>query len=449
MVDAGGTSDGATPCTNVDTASINIDPSGWVCQNQWGIQGKWYCSADPAGVSSCVGSTVPFRQSPAAMCLQGTTATSGAMLGGLIGLGLNQASPASSKLAYNAKQQRVVGFAITLTGDSGGSVLDIAFPPSLGAGGAAPVVTVPGVSGSTITYNVILVDASLPNNTASPAKALDPTDITDIQIGIPTDSVAHTYDYCVTSVVPLEVIPPPPSGSGPYGPGFNEGNSVVLEELGAYALLTNSYSPAQPENLQLEYTTQFAAYIASPTFANSTTVQAAPMLAYGWIPGGYFVGASGGGYAGGKTIGTLTSVMSGLDWSPAAPSGGPAFTVGWDCWFAPTPAPVTAGREMMIWIGQSGNQAPIGALSASSPTINGQTWAVYTGTNAASQPIVTYVVSGTTISGVSWDLLPFFQDAATNARAGFSSSDYLLGVHAGFRLFGAGTWQATFSAAAK
>ena len=39
----GGSAGGSNGCANTDTSTINMDSSGYICGNQWGIKGAWYC----------------------------------------------------------------------------------------------------------------------------------------------------------------------------------------------------------------------------------------------------------------------------------------------------------------------------------------------------------------------------------------------------------------------
>ena len=73
------------------------------------------------------------------------------------------------------------------------------------------------MSGTSITYNALFSDAVLAN-TAKYNYSVDPKILTDIKIAIPKDTVSHTYDFCITKIVPITTAPNPVVATGAYGP---------------------------------------------------------------------------------------------------------------------------------------------------------------------------------------------------------------------------------------
>jgi hypothetical protein len=461
ITDGGGDStvspaDGSSGCTNTDTSVINIDSSGWACNNQWDIEGAWYCYADSDGTSDCGGTgAIPYKAASSGMCISGTTSTStSGAYGAAIGLVLNQvAQNDADKLSYNATAKNIVGFAITVTGTTGGSVLNVNFPfggkPGVTSTGENPAVTLPGVSSgsSPITYNVMIADAIISDNTtAFPATTVNASELNDIQVAIPSsDGIAHAYNYCVTKIVPITATAAAPATQGNYGPAFNEGKQIVLEGLGPYGIQNDPVGMGtDPISVQATYGGGQIGFSATPSFntVGSNTPGAFPSIVYGWINGANVLGASEGGYAANKSIGSLTSVKS--NWSYTAGSG--SWDAAYDTWLAGSADPLTAGYELMVWLGH-GSVNPIGA-PGTSVTVSGATWTVSEGTNHTGQPVVSYLSPSNMASVTDFDLLPFFQEAATSHRGtggpnnepAISTSTILLSVQAGFELYESGTW---------
>jgi hypothetical protein len=439
-MDAG--ADGSA-CTNTDMGTINIDSSGFACNNQWGIEGAWYCYADGVGTSDC-GPTgyIPYKASSNAMCMSGTTASNGGYGGGIglvlsaIGRGID-----AGKAAFDAAGKNIVGFAVTVSGTTGGAVLNIGFPPSMESTGESTAVTVPGVSGTPVTYNVMLADAIVSDNTTKvPPPKVSASDITDLQVSIAgADNIAHTYNYCVTKVVPIMAAPAAPGSITSYGPSFNEGKQIVLEGLGAYGLQNDPFGVgSDPMSMTASYGGGAIGFTASPTFGDTgNTPGAFPSIISGWVHGGNYVGTAEGGYAGGKSISALTSVKS--SWTYTA--GGGKWDAAYDCWLAANPSPISAGFELMVWLGHN-TVNPIGGQNTP-VTVAGATgsWTVSTGTNGTGQPVVSYLSTTNMTSVTDFDLLPFFKEAASSNRAsGLSTSTDLLSVQAGFELYQSGTW---------
>ena len=448
-------------CTNTDMTKINIDSSGFACNNMWGITGAWYCFADTSGKSSCPGGTagtgvIPVNMTGDSMCLSGTTASSmpsATAYGAAIGMELNHVNPdAGPKSPYNAKSKNIIGFAITISGDSGGSILNINFPPAQSTTGEAPGVTVPGVGtgSSPMTYNVLFSDAIMSDNSATPIpKVIDPTNVTDVQVKIDVDGIAHNYNFCVTKIVPIMAAPAAPGSLAAYGPTFNEGKQIVVTGLGPYGVQNDPFNVgSDPMSMQVSYGGGQVGFTATPSFTSgSTTPGAFPSVAYGWIHGGNFVGGSDtGAYTTAKTIGALQSVTS--SWSFSAGSGN--WDAAYDCWFGGNSDSINPGSELMVWLAHGGVN-PIGGQNTPI-TISGPpgTWTYSTGTNGTGQPVVSYVSGGSMTSVSNFDLLPFFKEAAGSGRASLSTGSYLLGCQAGFELYNPGTWKTnSYSMSAK
>jgi hypothetical protein len=459
---SGGGVDAGSMCKNTDKSTINIDSSGVACNNQWNITGAWYCFADTAGsaaTSSCPGGTagtgtIPYVASSSAMCLSGTTVAqmpSATAYGAAIGLELNHPNlDAGAKMPFNAKAQNIIGFAITLSGSSGGANLNINFPGNSNAtssSGENPGVAVPGVaSGSSpITYNVLFQDAIMSDNTATPIpKIVDATNVTDVQVKIDVDDTAHAYNFCITKIVPITAAPTEPAAGTAYGPTFTEGKQIVLSGLGPYGVQNDPFNVGNTDSMsmQVTYGSGQVGFTAKPTFGSTgNTPGAFPSVVYGWVHGGNFVGGQDtGGYNGGKTIGQLNAVTSSWAFSPGSGNWDAAY----DCWFGGNSNSINPGSELMVWVNHA-NVNPIGGQNTAVTVANSSNgpWTVSTGTNGTGQPVVSYVTTAGTNSVSNFAVLPFFKEAASSGRASLSSGSFFLGCQTGFELYGAGTFTTT------
>ncbi len=449
--------DGAPACTNTNTSIVNIDSSGWACNNQWNIQGAWYCYQDPSIpviAGGCGGTgVIPFNATSNAMCISGVTSNAAAsttVYGAGIGLVLNQPAHGADAGKNPVMDKSIVGFAITISGDSGGSVLNINLPPALTTSGESAAITVPGVTtaSSPVTYTVMIADAIVSDNTSSPIPKIVPANLTDVQVAIPSgDKISHTYDFCVTKIVPITAAPTAPGNLANYGPTFNEGKQIVIEGMGPYGLQNDPFNVGGDQmTMQAQYGGGKAGFTVTPLsgFTSSNTSPGAfPSIVSGWITGGNLVSAAEGGYAGGGTImggvKALTTATSNWSYSPGSGSWDAAY----DCWLSSPgfPDPVKAGYELMVWLGHN-TANPIG-YPGSAVTISGSnapmgtTWTVMTGTNGTGQPVVSYLPNANISSVTNFNLLPFFNDATTR---GIPAGAFLLSVQAGFELYNTGTW---------
>lgn len=442
---------GAGSCTNTNTGVINEDASGYVCNNTWGIKGAWYCYSDGSDTTtSCKGSdgkgmgAVPWNATSSAMCLSGTMGTGSSAFAG-IGFKVNSGPPGSTATPGTWDASKLVGFAITLapgasSKGSGGMILNLEYPTTTDLDSQtkdAPGVTVPGVGGAAITYNVLFTDSVLANN-ANNRTSVDATKLTDVKIAFFPDSISHTYDFCIKSVVPLMTAPSPVVATGTYGPTWNNQQPQAVNGINGYAVQSAPFpTNGNPMTMQVNATAGGVGF----TYAAGSGFQAPnngpgsfPAVISGWGPGHdgiQFYGP----YKGGKTIGQLTSVKS--NWTFTMGSSGDAV---YDVWFGNSAMPTVPKTELMVWIGNK-DKMPLGNKASPGTDVAGRT--PYTGTNGTGESVVSYwVATGTTGSASNLDLLQYFQDAASHGYAGLSTGSFLLGIQTGFEVYG-GTWTTT------
>jgi hypothetical protein len=440
-------------CTNTNTSVINEDSSGYVCNNTWGIKGAWYCYSDGSDSgNSCKGSdgkgtgAIPWNSSSTAMCLSGTMGTGSGSYAG-IGFKVNSGPPGSTAPPGTWPATNLVGFAITLVPGasgkgSGGMILNLEYPTSTDLDSQtkdAPGITVPGVptSGS-VTYNALFSDSVLANN-ANNRHSVDPANLTDVKVAFFPDSISHSYDFCIKSVVPIMSAPNPVVATGTYGPTWTNQQPQAVNGINGYAVQSAAFpTNGNPMTMQVKATSGGVGftYTAGGGFqAPNNGPGSFPAVISGWGPGHdgiQFYGP----YKGGKQISQLTSVKS--SWSFTMGSTGDAV---YDVWFSNSSAtPPVPGIELMVWIGNTGKNA-LGNVASPGTAVSGRT--PYVGTNGTGESVVSYwVASPGTTSVSNFDLLPYFQDAATHGYAGLKTSSYLLGVQTGFEVY-SGNWSTT------
>jgi hypothetical protein len=452
----GGSAAGGSGCTNTNMDVINEDASGYVCGNKWGIKGAWYCYSDGSDTTtSCKGSdgkgagAVPWNAATSAMCLSGTLGTGDGKYVGM-GFKVNSGPPGSTAAPGTWDATKIVGFAITLTSGasgkgSGGMILNLEYPTTenhtMQTKDDSPGVTLPGVGSGMITYNVLFADSVLANNKIVKT-SVDPTKLTDVKLAFFPDSISHTYDFCIKSIVPLMTAPNPVVATGAYGPTWNNQLSQAVNGVNGYAVQSAPFPMnGNPMTMQVSATAGGVGF----TYTTGSGYQAPnngpgsfPAIISGWGPGHdgiQFYGP----YKGGKRISQLTSVKS--SWSYTMGASGNAV---YDVWFSPgsvTQPPLVPAIELMIWIGNK-DKMPIGYGTAAGPALDGRT--PYKGENGTHEQVVSYwVPTGTNGSPVSnFDLLPYFKDAASHGYAGLTNDSYLLGVQTGFEVY-SGTWTTT------
>jgi len=464
-VTGGGTGGVAGGCANTNTGVINLDASGYVCNNTFGIKGAWYCYTDGSDTSagnSCKGSdgkgagAIPWNATAGAMCLAGTVGVANPnnnppKFAG-IGFKVNSGPPGTTAAPGTYNASSIIGFAITLvSGPSGigtnGMVLDVEYPNpnNLSNTGDAPGVTVPGVAGTMKTYNVLFADSVLANSLMR--TSVDPTQLTDVKIAVHPDSVAHTYDFCIKSVVPL-MGTPPVVAAGAYGPSWTNQLPQAVNGVNGYAVQSAPFPlmTGNPMTMLVNVTATGVgfSYMAGGNFqAPNNGPGSFPAVTSGWGPGhdgAQFYGP----YKGGKTIGQLGSVKS--NWTFTMGNNGDAV---YDVWFSNLAfPPPKVGIELMIWIGNTGKD-PLGRngnnSNAAGPAVTGSDGVArtpYVSMNGTGEMVVSYWVAApgtTTVSNL--DLLQYFKDAA-GKYAGLTTNSVLLGVQTGFEVY-SGNWTTT------
>jgi hypothetical protein len=433
-------------CPNPDQSVLNIDATGFVARacNQYNIQGAWYCFADTYGApeDNCTQGTVPYSAAMGGMCLSGAIGASTSTYVGM-GLELNATGGANStKMAYNATSNNVVGFNVTLTGNSGGAIVRISFTGNSGnppvTGYVAPFVSTTLAGTTTIPVLFSQAKASI-TGIEDPNGTVDPTMVYDIQVEIPGGTAAN-YNLCITNVSPILQ-----GGDG----GAVSGSCSSLMTAGGQDCAASGVTPAGDYGLQNNVnggaTGQCVQGVAggtcsgfTATFANAfgnagmNSPQSYPSLVYGWQNGTFY-----GGYPAAKQLSTIATAHS--SWQFTVPNSG-TWDVSYDTWLTPTAAPANAngGLELMVWPAALGGKNPVGSDTGQSVNFAGSTWEIWTGpitvANQGTWTVISYKRNSSSSGMVTPDLAQFFNDALTR-NVGLQSSWYLLGIQSGFEVW--------------
>jgi hypothetical protein len=386
------------------------------------------------------------------MCLTGTIAAGGTAL---LGFKVNSGPPGST--GFNAwDASKIVGFAITFASGSsgkgsGGSVLYIEYPTTKNVlgNGDAPGVTVPGVAGTSVTYNALFSDAVLANSEAT-RNTVDQANLTDVKINIPPDSQSRSYDFCITKVVPLTTAPGSVVPTGTYGPAWSNSLPQAVNGINGYTVQSTPFDKNNglPMSMQVSATSSGVGftYKANQGSSSGSMPASFPAVISGWGPGEGGIQLYGP-YQADKTIGSLQSITS--SWSFTVGSSGDA---AYDIWLGPNKAPTTAPAvELMIWINNGGKQ-PIGFGTAAGAAVTGSdgvSRTPYIGQNTTNQRVISYVGTTSSSSITNFDVLAYIKDAVSHSNYApglatpFSSGYYLLGVQTGFEVYSADTWTTT------
>src|SRR6185437_10659981 len=369
-----------------------------------------------------------------------------------IGFKVNSGPPGSSATPGTWNASNIVGFAITLTAGasgkgSGGSVVELEYPTPNDLDNPnttkdAPGVTLPGVAGTSVTYNALFSDAVLANNTTI-RKTVDQANLTDVKLLIPPDSQSRAYDFCVTKVVPLMTAPSSVVPSGSYGPAWSNSTDQAVNGINGYTVQSAPFATSGlPMTMQVMATSGGVGFTyTAKQGASGNSPAAFPAVVSGWGPGEGGIQLYGP-YQANTQISALQTVTS--SWSFSTGSSGDA---AYDVWFGPNKAPTTTPAvELMVWINNGGKQ-PLGNTTASTAVTGSDGVARFAHTgqaNSTGQQVVSYVAtSGSATSVTNLDLLQYFKDAASHGYAGLQSSYYLLGVQTGFEVYSADTWKTT------
>lgn len=431
-----GTPNGDADCSSVSGSGLPINASGWVgssCGTP-GIQGAWYCY-DDGQPSTCTSGSTPF-QAGTGMCLSGTSIidTTYTAWGGGIGLSLNESGGNSSvKSAYDATANGVLGFRITLEGDSLGQSIRVGFSGAREPGDLpSPFVEVGELTpGTPVTAEILIADALVPLawELENSGEGADPTSIFDLQVQFPGAEVAGEYSFCIKSIEPITDGSVPTvtcdvSGLTQYGSTSDEYGTI---NAGSYMVQNDVWNPLNGATQSITAYqgpgANSVAFRVQPNINVSSLEPASyPSAVYGWHFGSFH-----GGYTTARQISAISSAPSVYEY--CAPSSG-RYNVAYDLWIHPQTNPPNpdGGTELMIWIGTR-DATPIGS-EVGTATLAGATWEVWYGDDAWDTLSYRRI---TNTPSVDFDLMEFIRDGVS--RGYYQSSEYLLSVQTGFEIW--------------
>ena len=419
--------------------SLAIDSTGVVSSgcNALGIAGQWSCFADSYGPpgNNCGAARVPFTPS-SGMCVSGTLSASYSSYAGIALTTLN-----SDGSAYNAQKHGVVGFAITVAGNTNGVELRFGFDgpnATTSPSYVSPFISEPSPEAGGTTYDVLLADALVPPGWSvdDPGAVVDPTALASLRVEIGGQtSGTEPYSFCVTEVRPIVASSAPACGSAA---GTICGVQDIAEGVGDYAIQNNTNGNLLGQCVRASTTASCGAafdvsFPGGSFGSGGNSPSSFPAAIYGWQNGVFY-----GDYRVPQKLSALHSVPT--TWSYSAGSG--TYDAAYDVWFGSTTGGTTPALELMIWVGDEGPQ-PAGSDTNRAVSIGGSSWEVWKGT-VSSWPYIAYrSKSPSAAATVSLDLNAFFKDA--QAHEGVSGNWYLWGVQAGFEIYRASS---TFSTTA-
>jgi hypothetical protein len=425
-------------CTNTDTTMLPIDETGWVARNcnDPEIQGSFYCYHDGQSPTSCMDGVVPFIAGRG-MCITGSTIEDPGgteyAFGAGIGLSLNDSGEtetmASVKSAYDATAHGITGFHIVLTGTSGVPIR-IGFTGAAESSSIAPFVEFPMPGDTPVEFTAAMVPSTWDVDNAG--ETVDPAAIFDLQVQVSGGAVAADYDLCIQSITPITdgSVPVPSPGGALASQGACQTGEFAEIVLGAsYMVQNNAYNGGSHCIEALWDGGTNAGFNLTGVNANAAEAgppASYPSVVYGWHVNGRFYG----GYAQAQQLSAITSVPS--NWTFSVPNAG-RYNASYDNWLHATAAPANeqGSLEHMIWLNDRDGATPIGS-NVGSIDLAGAQWEVWYGQNNGWNT-VTYRRRPVTSSVTDFDLMPFFEDSVTRGYA--QSSDYLLGIQAGFEIW--------------
>jgi hypothetical protein len=390
---------------NATGCFVGCDPT-LTTDNPQGLQGALYTFGDG---SSCTPVNPPC--SATGVCLSGATVVdmTYAKWGCGMGLELNATGgTASVKQAYAGPAQC---FKYTLTGNSGGNEVRIAFTQTADTTGkVSPYVSLkPFTNGASGTICQKDVSCQGQMNCALTGS------VYDLQVNVVGGNNAGSYNVCLTDLEPVT------SGTSTLTQLCGaQGSSNGTEDVGKYFAQNN----VNAGHGSLCLTPALSGTNASFT-VDSAALTGSGLAAYPSLVDGWHYGRKSTDSALPKLVSGLSNVTTSVAYTN--PNGG-TWDASFDIWVLPNnsnPADPSGGLEVMLWLNDS-NVNPAGN-NTNNPYMG---WEVWSG-QVSSWKYVAYRKTGqSTFSG---DLAPFIKNAVS--VAGLGGTPYLAGVEFGYEAY--------------
>jgi hypothetical protein len=258
----------------------------------------------------------------------------------------------------------------------------------------------------------------------------------DIQVAIPRQPRATPFNFCVSSVKPVFGPATPPASCPTMAGNPVCGPQDMIYGLGNYAIQNNVNNSLTGQCIHATSSGNCAAF--SVSFSNfgvtGTGPSSYPSAIYGWHNGAFY-----GAYQSARRLNQITTVNSSWTFSPPS---GTQWDAAYDIWLdsanADPNTPITTTTELMIWLNwQTANPNATGPATTTAQ-LGGETWVVYQSRNPGWN-YVAYRRTNKSNAAFNGDLMQFFNDAADRGYLQAKTSatrDYLLGVEAGFEVWG-------------
>jgi len=413
------------------------------------IQGSWYGSGDG---TSCPATTANPCTS-GNCCMMGATVvdTTFARWGCSVGMELASSggtTPTKSVYAGPAKC-----FNLTLTGNSGGNPVRIAFTqsPTPASNAVAPYKEIPAFTNGWLGQ-ICFADVTCPpwavTAGACTKGAGDGTPV-DMQLVIPGADRAGNFNVCIAKVEPI--IPGGTGGSGGGTPicGIPSGSGTITQQFGDahvscpkdYIVQNNAWGSTAGQTITYGPGTKFKVTMQNETRTNNGTPAGYPSI---------FTGANNNRSTTGsglpRAISQIAagSLPSSFTWATNGATG--SYNAAYDVWFSTgaggdPAASAPSGGFLMIWFNDSPQNQPIGAaIPNGTVTIGGKQFNIWYGMNG-SRPCVSYLAQQDFFTW-TFSLGDFIQDAIARNCSGTTKcvnpSWYLTNVFAGFEIWNGG-----------
>jgi hypothetical protein len=429
-------------CSTLSGSGLPINQSGWLdasC-NSIGMQGAWFCFTDEIETSTCIDGTPPWEEG-SGMCLSGTSVVDPdyASWGGGIGLSLNETGGEDSvKTTYNATANGVVGYRLTLEGDSLGQSMRIGYSTHFPAGdNLTPFIEVGELTpGSPLTVEVVISDTVVPeawDSIPNAGEYADPSAVYDLQIQFPGGDVDGQYSFCITSIEPITTgdIPVVDCNlSGAVGTLYGQYDTM---DVGGYMIQNNVWNAAAAghQNTTAYNASGGVAFVvhADTGYNVLSDANGRPggygSAVYGWHTDGAFHG----GLSSARQLSSIGSIPT--HWEHCTPAAG-NWNAAYDIWLAPGGASPSGdtGTEFMIWTAQR-DATPIGS-EVGTASVNGANWEVWVGESAGAWQTISFRrITNTHVFDAN--IMDFFQ--AGTQYADYDMSHSLYGIQAGYEIW--------------
>ena len=107
--------------------------------------------------------------------------------------------------------------------------------------------------------------------------------VSDVKIAFFPDSITHSYDFCIKSIVPIMTAPNPVVATGNYGPTWNNQKPQAVNGINGYTVQSAPFpTNGNPMTMQVKATASDGSTVAANPEIDWTHEQ--PPEARRWFP---------------------------------------------------------------------------------------------------------------------------------------------------------------------